>query len=256
MGKLHEILAVEKAKVNAVNKLIQDTMAKFKKFDYFQGHIKQLKMIEDSSQNKAVEEAAYEDRQLPTTVHETLEYMFKFWVEAEDITFQKNKTNQAANSELVFRGRLVAENVPVDQLMGLEVRLDTLRKAFDAMPTLPAGTKWEEDLQSGRSGAWTIPNPEVTTKTEKITIPVVLYEATDKHPAQVKESSVDKIVGSYQLTKRCGAATSKQKADCLAIIDELICEIKQARMRANSVEAYRGSIAQSIVDIIMEPFVG
>lgn len=255
MGKLHELLAVEKEKNNALNKLVADTHTKFKKFEYFQGHVKTLKMIEDSAQNNVIEQSAYEDRQLPTTVHETLDYVFQFWKQAEDITFQKNKTNQHAVADIVFRDEVIAKDVPVDELMGLEVRLDTVRKVFDAMPTLPAGVKWEPDNASGRPGSWVAANKETTTKTEKTMVPVVLYEATDKHPAQVKESTVDKTIGSYTLLKRCGAATSAQKAECIALVDDLICCVKQARMRANSVQASTDKIGQTIVDILMRPFV-
>lgn len=255
MGKLHEILAVEKAKTSAVNKLLQETGNKFKKFEYFQGHVKTLKMIEDSDSNKAMESAAYEDRQLPTTVTETLAYLFQFWIDAEDAIYQKNKTNQYAMADLMFRQEIIANNVPVDELMGLEVRLTAIRNLFDSMPTLPAGVAWAEDEHSGRPGSWLSKNNEITTKTEKILIPVVLYAATDKHPAQVKESTVDKTVGTYQLLKRCGAATSAQKAECIALIDELMCEVKQARMRANSVEASTDKIGKAIVGILMKPFV-
>jgi hypothetical protein len=254
MGKLHELLAVEKTKVNAANKLLADMSNKFGKFDYFQGFFKTLKMIEDSPQNAAIEAASEEVRQLPTTVHETLEYALKYWADAEDVVFQKNKTNQYAQANILFRGTVVAENVPVDELMGLESRLETLRRTLESMPTLTASVLWNKDAQSGRKGAWIVQGPEITTKTEKVTTPVVLYAATDKHPAQVKEITVDKTIGTFKLIKTCGAATSAQKAEVLSVIDDLITEIKQARMRANSVDAAKDSIGKRITDIIMSAF--
>lgn len=51
-----------------------------------------------------------------------------------------------------------------------------------------------------------------------------------------------------------GAATSAQKAEVMSTIDELIAEVKQARMRANSVVAVQNKIGQKIVDLIMRPF--
>ena len=256
MGKLHELLAIEKTKVSAATKMFLDMAQKFGKFDYFQGHSKTLRMIEDSPQNQAIEMAATETRYLPTTVHETLEYALKYWAEAEDVLYQKNKTNQFAVATLNFRGNVLAEQVTVDELLGLETRLETMRKLMESMPTLNAATKWEPDTQSGRKGAWVVAEPEITTKTEKITTPVVLYEATDKHPAQVKEVSVDKTIGTFKLIKLCGAATSAQKADVMAILDDLISEVKQARMRANSVEASTDKIGFMLVKLIMQPFNG
>lgn len=254
MGKLHELLAVEKVKVGAANKLLSDTTYKFKKAEYFSGHVKSLNMIEDSEQNKAIENAAYDVRNLPTTVHETLEYALKFWADAEDVIYQKNSTNKYAVADLYYQGNVISKDVSVDELLGLENRLEVLRKVFEEIPTLNAATRWQQNLGSGRAGAWEAVNPEITTKTERITVPVVLYEATDKHPAQVKESTLDRTVGTFSLEKYSGAATSAQKAKIINIVDELLTEVKQARMRANSVEASTEKIGNTLVDIIMGAF--
>lgn len=253
-SKLHEILAVEKTRTDAAKALMADTSHKFGKFEYFQGHIKSLTMIEDSPQNKAVEQAAAENRQLPTTVQETLEYALKYWADAEDVTFQKNKTNQRAVATLNFRGEVLLEDVPVDELLGLESRLQTLRGTMIGMPTLNAGVEWRPDTNSGRKGAWIAAVPEKTTKTEKTTTAVVLYPATDKHPAQVKEVPADKTVGTFTLIKTCGAATSAQKAAVISVIDDLMSEVKQARMRANSVEASTDKIGAKITALILKAF--
>lgn len=254
MTKLHEILAVEKTKSAAANKMLAESAAKFNKMDFFMGHDRTLKMIVDSPQNAAIEESAAETREMPTTVQETLEYALAFWGNAEDVIFQKNKSNMYAVSDLHFRGAVIAKDVPVDELLGLESRLLTMRKVFEAIPTLAASIAWQPDTQSGRKGAWVSTLSEVTTKTEKTTVPVVLYEATDKHPAQVKEVSSDKTVGTFKLIRRCGAATSAQKAKLITTIDELLAEVKQARMRANSVEASKEKIGDALVDIILGAF--
>ena len=254
MGKLHELLAVEKTKVNASNKLLNDTVYKFKKPEYFSGHIKSLKMIEDSEQNRAIEASAYDVRNLPTTVVETLEYAFKFWADSEDVLYQKNKTNQYAMADLMYEGNVIAKDVPVDELLGLETRLQTIRGVLDEMPTLAAASKWTDKFDSNRRGAWMAVNPEVTTKTERTTVPVVLYDATDKHPAQVKEATVDRTVGTFTLQKYSGGATSAQKAHAINIVDNLLAEVKQARMRANSVEANTDTIGKDLVGIIMKAF--
>lgn len=253
-SKLHELLAVEKTRVGAVNKLWAETLAKFNKFEFFQGQDKTLKMIEDNIQNTAIEAAAHEVRRMPTTVQETLEYVFDAWVKAEDVIFQKNLSNQYANSDLYFGGELLAEAVPVDELMGLEVRLETIRKIMETMPTLAASVKWDEDTQSGRKGAWVASEPEITTKTEKRLGVVVLAPATDKHPAQVEKVSNDVTIGTFKVIKTCGAATSAQKAAVMATIDELITEVKQARMRANSVAAATNKIGEKIASLILKPF--
>lgn len=254
MGKLHELLAVEKTRTNAAVKLMQDTAQKFSKSEMFSGQVKSLSMLEESAQNKALETAAYEARELPTTVAETLEYALNFWAKAEDVIMQKNCTNQLAVADLVYRGKTIATAVPVDELLGLESRLEALRKTMEGMPTLSAAISWESDSNSGRNGAWKAKEVDKTIKTEKTTVPVVLYEATKEHPAQVKEVSQDKTVGTFSTIKFSGGATSAQKAEVITIIDELIAEAKQSRMRANSIEAVQRTIGQDLVALIMEPF--
>ena len=254
MAMLHELLAVEKTKTAQALRLLQETAAKFQKEQYFKGHIKTLQMIQESPQNEAIQDAARENSELPTTVHETLEYALSTWAVAEDVLFQINASNRNAVSDIVLNGNIIATNVPVDELMGLESRLTELRKVFSIMPTLNASVKWEEDVASGRKGAWAAVNPEITVKTEKKMTPVILAEATDKHPAQVDRVSTDITVGTFTINKFSGAATSAQKAAALSTIDDLIAAVKQARMRANQVDVSKERIGNKIVDLLMESF--
>lgn len=253
MSKLHEILAVEKTRTLAANKLLDETMTKFAKDQYFSGHIKTLKMLIDSPENAAIEEAARDEKALPTTVQETLEYVFDFWAQAEDVTYAKNVTNQVANADLLFRGQVLASKVPVDELLGLETRLHSLRVVMDRIPTLDASKEWAL-ADNGRKGQYVSLGEEVTSKTEKTMTAVVLYEATDKHPAQIEKVTADKVVGTFKRRLSSGAATSKQKADVIAILDELLVETKQARQRANSVEVINEKIGKKITDLIMSAF--
>lgn len=254
MTVLHELLAVEKTTSNQAQRLMQDTLGKFGKEHYFKGHVKSLKMIEDSPQNASLETAASEQVELATTVKETLEYLFKHWAKAEDVIYQINSTNRNAVADLIYEGVVIATEVPVDELMGLEVRLTELRKVMHVMPTLAATSKWLQDEKAEKDGAWISESVETTTKTEKVVTPVVLYHATDKHPAQVEKLSTDKVVGTFSITKFSGAATSAQKAEVLTTIDNLIAAVKQARMRANQVEVSKGRIGQTITDLIMKSF--
>lgn len=251
--KLHEILAVEKTLSDQSSVLIEDAKKKFQKGEYFQGHNKVLKMIADTPENKALEASSTDVKELPTTVIETLEYALQHWANAEDIILQKNATNQSAVADLEFNGEVIATNVPVDELLGLEKRLADLRTAFQMIPTLNASVKWQLDTASDKKGTWTATHDEVTTKTEKRVTPVVLYEATDKHPAQVKEVSSDITVGTFVKKQVSGAATSLQKAEAIKVIESLIAEVKKARMRANTTEVKKVNIGKTLTDLILQP---
>ena len=82
--------------------------------------------------------------------------------------------------------------------------------------------------------------------------PVVLAAATDKHPAQVKESTADVVVGMFTTKIWSGAMTTQQKADVLALLDKLTVAAKQARNRANTVEVVHNTIGNVIVGEIMK----
>lgn len=253
-AQLHELLAAEKTAVNARDQLTKDTTEKFAKGDsYFKGFTKTLSLFGDDPSNEKVQAAAREDKVLPTTVLTTLEYYFTYWAKAEDVLYRKNITNTTALADLVYEGQVLASGVPVDELMGLESRLSDLRKLATQIPTLDASKDWTPDTTAAQAGTWKTVLPTVTTKTEKETTPVVLYPHSDTHPAQVKEVSKDKIVGTFTMTHTSGATTAIQKANVLAIIDNLIIAVKQARTRANAVPVINAEIGAKITALILEP---
>lgn len=254
MAKLHELLAAEKTPTGAWNTLLEETVKKFKNpTHYFDGHSKSLSMIEDSPQNKAVEGQAREEKPVTTTVYDTLEYALEVFANAEDLQYQKNMTNGNAKATVMFRGKELLKDLPVDELLGLEARLTRIRQLIVDVPTLD-GTKHWVKSQNGGAHVFEVQFPEVTTKTEKQAIPVTLKEATKEHPAQVQMVAKDNVVGSFTTTKRSGAATTDQKADAIKVVDELLVEIKQARMRSNETPVVNGKIAQKIVDLLLDPF--
>lgn len=252
MAKLHELLAAEKTATNTRDQLTRDTENKFSKGEnYFTGFTKTLEMLGDDAANPKIEAAARQDKALPTTVVATLDYYLNQWSRTEDVLFQKNLTNTKALADLEFRGATIATNVPVDELMGLETRLSDLRKLATQIPTLDASREWAVDLSAAQPGTWKSVQPQITTKTEKVVTPVVLYAATDKHPAQIEKVTADKVVGTFTLSVISGATTAIQKANVLAVLDDLIIEVKKARTRANSVDVEVVQIGETISDLIL-----
>jgi hypothetical protein len=81
-----------------------------------------------------------------------------------------------------------------------------------------------------------------------------MQAASKEHPAQIQAVQKDEVVGKFSTLKRSGAATALQKADAIKRIDELLIEIKQARMRANETVSVNGGIANILVALILEPF--
>lgn len=252
MAKLHELLAAEKTPTGAWNALREDTMKKFRNTDqFFSGHSKSLRMIEDTPQNKVIEEQAREEKPVITTVYDTLEYALDVFAKAEDLQYQKNATNRKATGTVLWEGKPFLVDLPVDELLGLEARLTNLREVMMSIPTLDASKHWR--TSSAGTRVWETEFAEETTKTEKTIVPITLKEATKEHPAQVQAVTKDVVVGKYSTTKRSGAATALQKAESIKRIDALLVEIKQARMRANETEAVTDKVADKLVKLILEP---
>jgi len=254
MAKLHELLAAEKTPTGAWNQLYEDTLKKFKNpTHFFDGHSKSLAMIEDSPSNKAIEDQAREEKPVTTTVFETLEYALDLFGKAEDLQFQKNETNRKATGTVMWKGTVLLEHIPVDELLGLEARLTKLRQLYVEAPTLDATKHWRPARNIG-AHVWQTEFPEETTKTEKQTTPVVMHAATKEHPAQVAAVQKDVVIGKFTTTKRSGSATALQKADALKRVDELLIEIKQARMRANETLVVSGTVSDVLLPLLLEPF--
>lgn len=71
-------------------------------------------MIEDSAANTAEEAKARDEKPVPTTVYDTLEYALGIFAKAEDLQYQKNSANCVALVDVQWRGGILLRDVPVD----------------------------------------------------------------------------------------------------------------------------------------------
>lgn len=252
MSKLHELLAVEATVGQQAGKLLQETQAKFGNHSqFFLGTTRTLSRLKDSAEDKAIEQAARAVKELPTNVPETIAYVMPHLRAALDIKLSKHATNQIAQADIVMDGKTVMREVPVDFLLDLEKQLPMLRTMFQQMPTLDPSSKWVKE----REGVYKLESPKQSSQTSKEMFPVIMSPATLQHPAQVKESSRDITVGIFSEMIFSGAATAQQKADVLALCDSLLTAVKQARMRANSVEIVKpADSAKNIVELFSAVF--
>ena len=253
MPKLHELLAAQKTIAESAATVVKDAETKFGKPEFFQGRIKTLKMIEDTPANAVAESSAREETPVRTTVFDTLNYALGLWAKNEDLQANKNATNCVAFADIEFRGAVLIPKVAAVTIIALEERLRYVKNLFLAVPTLDASEEWEKDEDSG-SCIYRAKNPRKATKTETNLVPVILYPATDKHPAQVKESSKVLVVGEFTTLLRSGAVTAQQKADGINLVNELLVEVRKAKTRANDTEVVRAEIGQKLLDLLLKPF--
>ncbi|MFW9928137.1 MAG: hypothetical protein ACFFD1_01945 [Candidatus Thorarchaeota archaeon] len=248
MSELHEVLAViGNTEIVAAN-VIDEAIKTFGKSDRFMAHSKNLKMISES--REAEEAAGAEVSEMATTVQRKLDYVRGHIERNLDAILQKEATNQKAKADVVLEdGTVVLTNVPVGGLLALENKIPKWRAMYAAIPTLQPGIDWILDLDKG-DNVFVSKHDVVRNKTEKITEPVILYEATKEHPAQVKEVSKDIVVGVFTTRIWSGMITPARKSVLLGRLDELLRSVTKARMRANKQEIVQREDSKKIFDFI------
>lgn len=252
MGKLHEVLAVEGDREGIASKIMQETSQVFKnKHNLFTGGEKTLEMLgERTDEVSAVEKAAGESQRIQTTVVERLAYTEDAVVNWLDTVFQKEVTNQTvARADLIVDGETLASDVPATFLLGLENKLKSLRSIYFQIPTLTPEITWEADANAG-DNIYRSKDVDIRSKTAKQIKSRVLYDATKEHPAQIEKWTEDSVVGHFKTSVTSSMMPAADKAALLGRIDKLIQATKQARMRANNVEASAGKIAGSLFKYI------
>jgi len=167
-----------------------------------------------------------------------------------DVIASKDATNQTAKADVILPdGTVLITGVSATTLLSLESKLQEARSVIEATPTLPSGIIWNFDANEGLFRA---AEDKVTFATKRTMKPVVLYDATDKHPAQVKEVQEDVPVAKITVSTSSGMLTSVRKSELLGKIDVLLRAVKAARQRANSTEVVDQKIGRTIFDYILK----
>lgn len=209
-------------------------------------------MLEDNPANKVLEAEGREDKPVITTVYETLKDMLTVFAKSEDLQFQKNMTKHKALGTVYMDGEPWLEELPIDQLLGLESRISKLKELWELIPTQDATRTWTPNPDIG-TGVYETPEEE-SAKTDKQVIPILMHPATKEHPAQVTPISKDVTVGTWITRRRTGTVTAQQKFEALQRIDDLLVQIKEARQRANETPVVEVRLGLKVAEFLLEPF--
>lgn len=169
-------------------------------------------------------------------VHERMRELF-------DITLTKDVANQTASADVVLDdGTSIAAAVPVPTLLFLEKQLSDLHTFVTKLPTLDPAERWTFDVAQG---VYVTP-PTETVKTKKIKRALVLFPATQEHPAQTQLIDEDVIAGTWTTIKHSGAIPDDRRREVLKRIEQLSKAVKEARERANMLECDEKKIADTV----------
>lgn len=143
--------------------------------------------------------------------------------------------------------RTVIRDVPVQFLLYLQRELDDVYKFVRELPTLDPAVRWHWD----ESVAAYVADPTETHRTRKVLKNHVLYEATDRHPAQVQTFTEDVVDGNWTLLRRSGALPLERKTELLERVAVLRDAVKEARQRAAEEPVDDVDVARPIFEYLL-----
>lgn len=223
-AKLNQVIAIEKGIKSRVYAGMTDLNKAVQKTELFNGFQKTYRKKDDDG-----EELPAESKRVQFSSKTVLEAIERGLTELMTVTGRKDYTNCVAYADVKVDGKVLVEQAPVSYLLFLEKQLNDIRTLIGHMPVLDIGEDWLKDENSGLYK--TVATS--THRTKKVQKPLVLYPATDKHPAQTQIVTEDVIAGYWDMIKHSGAMPKPEKDALLERIEKLARAIKEAREAAN-----------------------
>lgn len=224
MAKLNQIIAVEKGVKSGTYSKLTDLNKAAQKPELFNGFQKIYAKKDDDG-----EDLPGESKRVQFTTDEVLRGAERAMTELMDVTARKDWTNCVAKGTAYIDGKAILSDAPVSFLLFLEKQLTDLKTLVGNLPVLDIADDWKKDSSSGLYKT----EPTATHRTKKVQKPLVMYPATDKHPAQTQLVTEDVIAGFWNLVKHSGAMPKPEKMELLEKIEKLLKAIKEAREGAN-----------------------
>lgn len=244
MGKLNQVIAVANGKKTRAQAALTQL--------HHGWHPEALKGISRTYRPKADDGDPLPDERksvhvcVDDRVRETLSALTEFF----DIVATQETGNTTAAGDIVVEGVEILGRVPVGVLLFLEKQVTDLRTLATKLPTLPEDREWKWDANRGCYAT----DPTERVKTAKVPTPLVAYEATKEHPAQVQIVNVDEVVGYWTQVDFSGAVPVQDKQELIRRIEKFHDAIKQAREQANSLEVEQIRIGGTVLNHLFGDF--
>jgi hypothetical protein len=241
MPKLNQIVAVVSGKKTRVEKEFGDLNKLIQKPELFHGLSKTYRPIDENG------EGLPSESKLPQkNAAEIIANAKQILTGIIDAVATQEYGNTEAKADIKVNGTAILSGVPVTVLLYLEKQLNDMHTFVDNMPTLDPAERWEKNDQDGQY----VTEPTSTVRTKKVQKALVLFPATDKHPAQTQLITEDITAGHWTTTKFATVMAAKEKREILARIVQLQDAVKIAREDANDVAVTEKQIASPLLKYI------
>jgi hypothetical protein len=243
MAKLNQIIAIEKGVKSRTYGVITRIHKESQKSEPFNGFAKTFRKRDEDA-----EDYPPEKKKVQLIAGDVLAEVARNATELFDVTATKDWANCGARADVVVGGRVLVEQAPATYLIFLEKQLSDIRTFVEKLPTLDESEDWVKDPNSNL-----FKTEKITThRTKKVQRPIVLYDATEHHPAQTQLITDDVIVGWWDTVKHSGAIPVPRKQQILDRVDKLLKAVKFARETANGIEAEDQKVGEAVFDYLFE----
>jgi hypothetical protein len=241
MSKLNQIVAVVNGKKTRTQKSLTEVYKKLQKPALFEGISRTYTPVDEDGETQPSEKknVQFKSREAINEVREILRDLL-------DVTATQDWANCSAKADVVVDGATVLEQVPVTYLMFLEKQITDLHTFVQTIPVLEPGETWNWDENADCYAT----EPSMSNRTKKVPRSHILYEATEKHPAQVEMYHEDVKVGEWRTIKFSSSLAAQERNEILQRIRRLQEAIKFAREEANSMEVDEVKIGNRVFDFV------
>ena len=240
--KLHEVVAIRKGVKSRTYSELTELFKRAQRDELYSGLSREFTPLDDDG-----ETFPSESKQVQLVAEDVLKKVQKLRTAFLDLEATQEWGNHDARADVVVDGETLLEDVPATLLIFLEKELNDLHTFVSAMPVLDESRTWEKDPNSKLFRTEAVR----THKTKKVQRPVVLYDATEHHPAQTQLITEDVTIGHWETTYRSGALTIPRKEQLLERLDALRNAVKRARARANDTEVKKREIGAALLGYIL-----
>lgn len=227
MGKLNQVIAVVNGRKTKVQKELSSLHHRAKKPELYYGMSRTYTPLDEDGETMPPE-----TKRVQYTAGDALDALEDVLTDLIDVVATQDYNNTKAFADVVVDGETVLSQVPVTTLLFLEKQLNEISTYVEKIPVLDPSEEWKYDSNRGVH----VTNPTTVNRTKKKPTPIVLAEATDKHPAQVDTFTEDVLVGRYHTRKMSGAMPADTKKALLDNVEKLRDAVKMAREEANNME--------------------
>lgn len=224
--KMNQVLAVEKGIKQRVYERVTELHKVSMKAELLNGFTKTYERVNEDSQ-----EQAPQAQRVQFDIGSIFAEVRAQMTEHFDVTATKDWGNVLAKADVVVEGKTLLTGVPATHLLFLDKQLSDLHKLISSVVELDPSVDWDKDVNTGRFRS----RPQSTQRTEKKQKPLVLFPATDKHPAQTQLITEDIVVGNWQTVRHSGAIPAPEKKAIVARVEKLMHAVKSALEQANMV---------------------